>query len=173
VDGSRVIVVWDRRTTLGIGSAPWWFDYETSASLVASYSDDGGASWSSVQTISNAWGPQYQPSVCVDSTSGKVVVAYLSHQNDLFAHAQDVYVATSDNGAAPYTALRVTSESNSTEADPTLSDFFIGDYLEVACGGGRAYVHFTANYYAKWFGTVGGAFYARQQDNFIARVTLP
>jgi hypothetical protein len=178
VDGSRVIMVWDRRTTKGVtytprGYAAWWFDLDTSASLVAKFSDDGGATWSGEQTVSSAWGPQYQPSVCVDSTSGKVVVAYYSHQNDPFTHGQDVYVATSDDGAAPYVTLRVTPVSNDTEDDPRLSDFFIGDYMEVACAGGRAYVHFTANYSAKWFGIYDGAFYGRQQDNFMARVTLP
>jgi hypothetical protein len=171
--GGRIVVVWDRRTTADTLFDFWWFDYGAGASIAAKYSDDLGRNWSAMQTVSNALGHQDQPSVCISPT-GQVVVAYYSNQNDArWSHAQDVYVSTSPNGAAPYTALRVTAESNDTEADPLLSDLFIGDYLEVTCRPGRAYVHYTANYAAKSAALLGGAFPIRQQDNFLARLSLP
>jgi hypothetical protein len=184
VRGTRVIVVWNRRTTTDTvwarpGLLGWWFDYGTGASIVAKYSDDYGATWSSPQTITGAAGAQYQPSICVDPASGKVAIAYYSHQNNpLSARAQDVYVAISSNGLAPYAPLRVTAASNDPEADRALGDLFIGDHLEIACRSGRAYIHYTGNYEPKWYcdyvvGVGGGGFYANQQDNFLARLTLP
>jgi hypothetical protein len=178
VRGTRVIVVWNRRTTTDTVLA-WWFDYGSGPSIVAKYSDDYGATWSGLQTVAGAAGAQYQPSVCVDQASGKVAVAYYSHQNSpLSARAQDVYVAISATGYAPFTPVRVTAMSNDPEADRALGDLFIGDHLEIACRSGRAYIHYTGNYEPKWYGDYvvgvgGGGFYANQQDNFLARLTLP
>ncbi|HEV8712834.1 MAG TPA: hypothetical protein VGX03_08415, partial [Candidatus Binatia bacterium] len=84
--------------------------------------------------------------------------------------------ATSSTGAAPYTSLRVTPVSNDTEADPLLSDTFIGDYIEAACRGGLGYVHYTANYAAKQTSFFDGgsiSLNVQQQDNFLGKVTLP
>ncbi len=171
IKGSRAIIAWDRRTSpLWFGT--WYFD----SNIVAKFTDDDGVSFSALQTVSAAFGPQYQPSICVDAMTGSVVVAYYSHQNDLtFSHRQDVYVATSSTGAAPYTAVRVTSLSNDTEADPLLFDEFIGDYIEVACRGGVGYVHYTANFVAKDISPfIGGSpLFVRQQDTFVGKFTLP
>lgn len=182
VSGNRVIVIWDRRTTPDIVWAVpdrfgWWFDYGTGPSIVSRYSDNNGATWSSLQTVSAAPGPQYQPSACVDPTTGKVAIAYYSRQLDPWSgRAEDIYMAVSGNGAAPYLSIRATSASNDTQAGPR-SDFSIGDRIEAACRSGVAYVHFTANYARKWFddkllyGYRGH--YAYQQDNFLVRLTLP
>ncbi len=172
VRGGRAIIVWDKRTRPEIVSGLWYF----ASDIVGKFTDDDGATFSALQTVSSAFGHQYQPSVCVDNATGTVVVAYYSHQNDpTFSHKQDVYVATSATGAAPYAPLRVTSLSNDTEADPLLSDVFIGDYIEVACRGGIGYVHYTANYRALPFPFSGGSatLFVRQQDNFVGRFTLP
>ncbi|HEV8354589.1 MAG TPA: hypothetical protein VGR24_10415 [bacterium] len=170
----RSIIVWDRRTTKDVLFDFWWFDYGTGGSIVSRTTDNDGATFSALKVISSAWGHQSQPSVCGNFDSGHVIVAYYSNENDLtWSHSQDVYVATSVTGDPPYAATRVTLVSNDTEADPLLSDFFIGDYLEVACQGDFAYVHYTANYAAKSAALLGGAFPIRQQDNFLARITLP
>lgn len=171
VKGNRAIIVWDRRTVPDIVWDSWYFGSD----IVGKYTDDDGATFSAIQTVSSAFGHQYQPSICVDNTTGTVVVAYFSHQNDLWSHKQDVYVASSATGAAPFTPLRVTSLSNDTEADPWLSDMFIGDYIEVACRGGKGVVHYTANYRALPFPYGGGSssLFVRQQDNFVGSVTLP
>jgi hypothetical protein len=173
VKGNRAIIVWDRRTgPANILLDFWYFNSD----IVAKFTDDDGATFSALQTVSAAPGFQYQPSISVDTT-GTVVVAYYSHENDApFFHKQDVYIATSPTGAAPYTPLRVTPVSNDTQADPLLSDSAIGDYLEVACTGGVGYVHYTANYVAKetsFFDGGSTSLLVRQQDNFLGKVTLP
>jgi len=173
VKGTRAIIVWDRRTgPANILLDFWYFNSD----IVAKFTDDDGATFSAPQIVSTAPGFQYQPSLCVDTT-GTVVVAYYSHENDApFSHKQDIYIATSPTGAAPYTPLRVTPVSNDTEADPLLGDSSIGDYIEVACTGGVGYVHYTANYARKetsFFDGGSTSLLVRQQDNFLGKVTLP
>lgn len=169
VRGSRAIVVWDRRN-VKIVLDPWFLGSE----IVAKFTDNDGASFSAVQTVNTGTGIfGYQPTICVASPTGPVVVGYASHQNDpTWSHRQDWYVATSSTGAAPYKPLRITSVSNDTEADPFLRDEFIGDYPEVACQGNVGYLHYTANYAAKAL-SPSLPITLRQQDNFMARFTLP
>ena len=172
VKGARAIIVWDRRSVANIIGS-FFFNSD----ILAKFTDNDGVIFSLPQTVSVALGPQYQPSICVDNTSGTIGVAYFSHQIDpVFTHRQDVYIATSATGAAPYTPLRVTATSNDTEADLRLSDVFIGDYIEVACRGGVGLVHYTANYVAKPTSIFTGgspALLVRQQDTFLGKVTLP
>lgn len=65
--------------------------------------------------------------------------------------------------------------SNDTEADPVFGDLFIGDYIEASCAGGKAYIHYNANYTKKNSSIVGGSANepVRQQDNFLGKVSLP
>jgi hypothetical protein len=159
-----------RRTTVS-----FLFDLYFNSDILARFTDNDGASFSATQVVSSAPSFQYQPAICVDTVSGKVVVAYYSAQNDVVGnHRNDIYVATSATGAAPYIPLRVTSASNVTEMDPFGRDFFLGDYLEAACGPNFAYVHYTANYRAKSGAPFDSpAAIIKPQDNFLAKVTLP
>jgi hypothetical protein len=171
IKGGRAIVVWDRRTTKSLLIETFFFDSD----ILARFTDNDGASFSATQTVSSAANFQYQPAICLDPVSGRVVVPYYSAQNDSVAkHRQDIYVSISPTGAAPYTPLRVTPVSNVTENNPVLGDSFIGDYLEAACGPNFALVHYTANYTAKSdapFDPVPAII--PQQDTFMAKVTLP
>lgn len=170
VRGNRAIIVWDRTT----GPGTLFNFFYLGSEIVAKFTDNDGASFSKIQTVSTGSGQHYQPTICVASPSGQVVVGYASHQNDpTWSHLQDWYVARSSTGAQPYVPLRVTPVSNDTSADPYLAGFFIGDYPEVACQGNLGYLHYTANYAKKpgnLYGFSGGI---RQQDTFIARFTLP
>ena len=170
VMGTRAVVVWDRRTTPN-----FLYGYYFDSDIRARFTDNDGASFSADQVVSAAFSFQYQPAICVDTKSARVVVSYYSAQNDLVGqHRQDEYVATSPNGAAPYTPIRVTAASNVDEFNPLLGDSFIGSYQEVACGGGIAYVHYTANYTAKNVAPFDSpSLSIHQQDNFLAKVTLP
>ncbi len=171
IKGSRTIVVWERRTTTNFLFNKFYFDSD----IVARFTDDDGATFSANQVVSAAPNFQHMPTICVDPVSNRVVVAYYSAENDSVSkHRQDIYVATSPTGAAPYTALRVTPVSNVTEADPAYGDTYIGDKIEAACGPNFAYVHYTANYALKNvepFDTP--SLLIPQQDNFLAKVTLP
>lgn len=171
VKGSRAIVVWDRRTTKSLLFDFWYFDSD----ILAKFTDNDGATFSAPQVVSSAPSFQYQPAICVDAVSGRVVVAYFSAEKDVVSkHRNDIFVATSPTGAAPYTPLRVTSVSNITENDPFNGDFFLGDYLEPACGPNFAYVHYTANYRSKSDASLDlPPVIIKQQDNFLAKVTLP
>jgi len=171
VMGGRAIVVWDRRTTKSFLLDTYFFDSD----ILARFTDNDGVSFSADQVVSSAPSFQYQPSICVSPASSRVVVSYFSSQNDLVSkHRQDEYVATSTTGAAPYTPLRVTPVSNITENNPILGDSFIGDYQEAACGTNFAYLHYTANYTAKSDALFNSpAVIIPQQDNFLAKVTLP
>jgi hypothetical protein len=170
IKGGRAVVVWDRRTTTNLFNG-YYFDSD----ILARYSDNDGATFSANQLVSAAGSFQNQPSICVDPVSTRVVVAYYSAQNDTVSkHRRDVYIATSPTGAAPYTPLRVTPVSNITENNPIQADTYMGDKIEAACGPKFAYVHYTANYALKNvapFDTPN--LFIPQQDNFLAKVTLP
>jgi len=169
VQGSRAVIVWDRRVGDLLLDA-----FYMGSSILGKTTDNDGASFSAVQTVSSGAGFRYQPTICVASSNGPVVVGYASHQNDApWFHRQDWYVATSFTGAAPFTPLRVTPVSNDTEQDPVLSDTFIGDYPEVACQGKVGYLHYTANYAAKSGSSSGFSGVIRQQDTFLGKFSLP
>ena len=173
VRGKRAIIVWDRRTANSMFSYYFYLQSE----IVAKFTDDDGASFSKVQVVSSGAGQRYQPTICVASPAGPVVVGYASHQNDpTWSDRQDWYVAKSSTGAAPYAPLRLTSVSNDTHPDPLGASYMIGDHQEVACQGNVGFLHFTANYAAKpsgdYFGGSGNAL-VRQQDTILHRFTLP
>lgn len=174
VRGKRAIIVWDRRTANSLFS----YNAYVRSEIVAKFTDDDGANFSKVQVVSSGAGPRYQPTICVASPTGPVVVGYASVQNDAtWSDRQDWYVAKSSNGAAPYAQLRLTSVSNDTRADPLGGGYVIGDHPEVACQGNVGFLHFTANYAAKplgdYFGSPANSLVVRQQDNFLHRFTLP
>jgi len=167
--GARAIIVWDRRNLDGLVDN-WYLGSE----IVAKYTDNDGATFSSPQTVSSGSGFQLQPTICVASSTGPVVIGYASHQNDAtWLHRQDWYIATSSTGAAPYRPLRLTSLPNDTAADLVFTEGFIGDYQEAACQAKVGYFHYTANYTAKSLSIFGVQKSVRQQDNFLARFTLP
>src|SRR5439155_18190868 len=115
-------------------------------SIQMRYSDDLGASWSPVRTLS-VGGDNYFPNIS-SNPGGRVVVAWYTHRYDpRFHNRQDVELAELSGGtAAVVRRMRVTTVSNETEADPLLGPFFIGDYFETFTQGTHVLVHLNANY---------------------------
>jgi len=65
---------------------------------------------------------------------------------------------------------RLTSLSNESEADPVFGGLFIGDYIEVFAKGGKALVHYNANY--RQVRLLGEGVPVPQQDNYLRKASL-
>jgi hypothetical protein len=134
--------------------------------IKVAYSDTDGVSW--VTKRVSGGGGSYFPWVAVDPDTGKVVVSYYTDRLDPWHHRYDVILATLNPVAKVLHRQLVTSVSNEPDADPLLGGFFIGDYFQVVAAGGRAYVHYNANYASMQL--LGEGFPGYQQDNYLARV---
>jgi hypothetical protein len=158
----RVFVTWDAcrvRTALGVCEAPV---------IKLRFSDNFGAGWSGVRVLS-VGGNNYFPTIANDPAGSRLAVAWYTNRFDpQFNNRQDVELVGLNPATAQVSSRRrVTATSNETEADPLLGGFFIGDYIEVAAHGGRAYVHYNANY--RQTAILGAGLLVNQQDNFLAR----
>lgn len=166
----RLFVVWDAcafRPLPGICEE---------AEIKLRYSDDLGVTWSDLQVLSRG-GDNYFPAIDAndDPDEPRLAFTWFTNRFDgVFHNRQDVEFLTMDparpgKGVRP---RRITTLSNESEADPLLGGGFIGDYIEVAVVGNRAWVHFNANYLQKQllgpFGVEGVP--VAQQDNFLVRL---
>lgn len=166
VDGHpREWLVWDSCAVRVLGGALC-----EEAQVDVSWSDDLGATWSAVRTVSLG-NDNYFPTISADPDSGRVAIAYYTNRYDaIFHNAQDVELVTVGTGGAVTRRTRVTPLSNEPEADPVLGGAFIGDYIEVVVRAGHAYVHYNANYQAVPLLQQGRP--VPQQDNFLDRLPL-
>jgi hypothetical protein len=163
-DRPRVFAIWDSCSFR-------LFDFVCQEPVIKlSHSDDFGESWSEPSALSTEGG-NYFPSLAQDG-HGRVVAAWFTNRYDpLFHNRQDVeLVAFDSNTLDVRESIRVTRESNESEADPLLGGFFIGDYIEVAAHQRTVYVHFNANY--RNVTVLGQGLPIPQQDNFLARLQL-
>lgn len=126
--------------------------------IVFARSTDKGATWSTPQIISNP-AVNIQPWVTVDSSSGEVVVSYLTSQFDPFNHRIDVLAQISTDGGTTWSTRRITPVSDEPNADPAMYDYTIpngfggsmvvpqfGDYFQAVVVHGNIYVLYTGNY---------------------------
>ena len=159
----RIFVVWDACV-----ERPLDFICEEPQILLR-YSDNGGRGWSRPVTLSQG-GDNYFPTIALDPTTSRLVVAWYTNRFDSqFHNRQDVEVVTLDPATLAVTnRQRITPVSNETEADPLLGGFFIGDYFEVFAHDGTAYVHFNANF--RQVRLLGLGIPVPQQDNFLVKV---
>jgi hypothetical protein len=136
------------------------------ARVKLSWSDDLGRTWIDPVIVSVS-GHNYFPTIDVDPTRNRMVIAYFTSRYDpVFDNRQDVEVVT----LAPATGrvlrrARLTQVSNEPEADPLLRGSFIGDYMEVVALNGTDLVHYNANYRRVPLLARGRA--VPQQDNFL------
>ena len=132
------------------------------------HSDDLGKTWSSPKVVS-AGGDNYFPTISADRKSHKVAIAYYTNRFDpVFHNRQDVELATLNPATSAVTdRQRLTSLSNESEADPSLGGLFIGDYIEAYASGGKALVHYNANY--RSIRLLGSGQPVPQQDNFLRK----
>ena len=126
------------------------------SSVLFSSSGDGGATWSSAQTVSPS-AVNFQPWVTVDPTNGHVVVTYYTTEFDAFNHRADVVASVSTDQGQTFTTSRLTNVSDEPNADPVLFDYFtqfggafvvpqFGDYQQASAVGGTIYDLFSGNY---------------------------
>jgi hypothetical protein len=130
------------------------------------YSDDLGASWGPVLTISRG-GDNYFPTIADDPSNRWIVAAYYTSRKDPTFHSrQNVEVDTIDAASGNVVRRRFANRlPNDTQADPLLGGLFIGDYFQVVANRGKAYVHYNANYRHELFFGVGLP--VPQQDNYL------
>jgi hypothetical protein len=141
------------------------------------YSDDDGATWSDVKTISKTGVDRvdYFPSIADDRKNDKVVVAWFTNRLNDYNNAQDIEMVTIDADTGDVTKRQIVTTNslmpNEPEADPLLGGFFIGDYIEVAAHSGQAYIGYNMNIrevpLAPEF---GGGQAVHQQDNYLTQV---
>jgi hypothetical protein len=162
----RVFVVWDACRARVLGG-----NVCEDPVIKLKASDDLGASWSGTKVVSED-GPNYFPTISNDRNGPNVAIAYYTSRFDnRFDNRQDVELVTLNPKTLGVTRRqRLTSLSNESEADPVLGGFFIGDYFEVFAGGGRALVHYNANYRSIQLLNEGVP--VPQQDNFLRRTSL-
>jgi hypothetical protein len=162
----RVFVTWDGCRVRPAGGSVC---EEPQIKLV--HSHDLGETWSEPKVVS-AGGDNYFPTISVDRTNQKVAIAYYTNRFDaVFHNRQDVELVALNPGTSAVTdRQRLTSLSNESEADPLLGGLFIGDYFEVFAGGGKALVHYNANYRSIQLLNEGVP--VPQQDNFLRRTSL-
>jgi hypothetical protein len=136
--------------------------------IVMSMSKDAGATWTPPRVVS-AGGDNYFPAIS-DENARRFVVAYYTNRFDpVFHNRQDVEMVTINPATGGVTnRQRITPLSNESEADPILGGFFIGDYFDVDLIGGRAYVHYNANY--RHVRLLGQGVPVPQQDNYLTVV---
>lgn len=132
------------------------------------WSDDFGATWSPVQTVSLR-NENYFPTIDADARNRGVAIAYYTNRFDpVFHNRQDVEMVNVGNNGTVSGRSRLTPFSNETEADPALGGSFIGDYIEIDALRGTAYVGFNANYVS--MPLLGMGTPVPQQDNYLVRV---
>lgn len=162
---AREWVVWDACAVRVLGGTIC-----EEAQVKLRWSDDQGATWSPVSTVSLG-ADNYFPTIAADPSTGRVAVAYYtSRYDEVFHNAQDVELVTVGVGGSVVTRTRVTPFSNEPEADPVLGGSFIGDYFEVDVRAGQAYVHYNANHVS--VPLLGEGRPVPQQDNFLRRLPL-
>ena len=139
-------------------------------SVMLTYSDDLGATWSDPQTLSQG-GVNYFPTISADPTSGQVAVAWFTNRYDPFDNRQDIeLVSFGADQLDTKHVQRLTPVSNDPDADPILHGAFIGDYIEVFAYDRTAWVHYNANY--RDVPLLGDGVPVNQQDNFLLRTGL-
>jgi BNR repeat protein len=133
----RVFVVWTDSRFAPPGSSAG----RRRTAIALSQSSDGGVTWSEPQNV-NLTQPDafaFTPTVEVDG-NGQVAVGYYDLRNDTLdgaAIAADYFVATSSDGALPWTETRLTRTSLDLRLAPQSGGYFLGDYMGLATGGGR------------------------------------
>ena len=162
----RVFVTWD-----GCKARPAGNSVCEEPRIKVARSDDLGKTWGSPKVVS-AGGDNYFPTISADRESQRVAVAYYTNRFDpVFHNRQDVELVELNAATSAVTdRQRLTSLSNESEADPLLGGLFIGDYIEVYAAGGKALVHYNANYRSTRLLDEG--FAIPQQDNFLRRTSL-
>lgn len=165
--GQRTFVVWDACEFRPLDSIC------EEALIKLKYSDDDGATWSDVQIIS-AGGDNYFPAIAwnQDTRRSRLAFAWFTNRYDeTFHNAQSVDYLTMDpvRVRARGRPQQLARPLNESEADPILGGFFIGDYIEVAAVGRRAWVGFNANYrHEQLLGPLGvEGIPVPQQDNYL------
>lgn len=131
------------------------------ADVVMSASKDGGATWSAPAPVNAAAQDQFFPWVKTDRSTNVVNVIFYSSELDAFQHRLQVKLAQINPGAATPDPVSITnilaSSLDDPSSDPTLGNFFFGDYIGVAArgtgtvGASHAYGHWT-------FNTVAGSY---------------
>ena len=131
-------------------------------------SDDGGATWSeAVRVNDNPVGDgthQYLPQVAV-APGGRVDVLFYDRRVDPANVMTDAYLATSDDGAASFTNLRVSSESFDSSVGPVFDDSYGADF-----GTRVGLDSIDGEAYAVWTDTRLGSLDTGRQDIFGAPV---
>ena len=98
--------------------------------VFVSHSDDGGASWSAAQRVSEPGvvSDQFNQWLAVDPVSGKVVLSWNDSRNDPTRVSTDIFFAKSSDGGSTFTTSQVTNAStNETTAGADLGNQY-GDY---------------------------------------------
>lgn len=166
-DAPRIFVVWDACAERPLDTIC------VEAPIKLSYSDDDGGTWTAPLTVSQR-GDNYFPAIASngDPRRPRLALAWFSNANDRIFHNQQDVQFLALNAANPRAGRpeTLTRPSNESEADPLLGGFFIGDYIEVAAVGRRAYVGFNANYRQVPF--LGAGTPLPQQDNYLVRTNL-
>lgn len=167
-DGTRTFVVWE-----GCRSRAFDGFVCFEPRIKVSYSDDFGATWTGPKVISRS-GDNYFATIADDPSNRNVLVAYFTHRLDSFHARSSVELVTLNQRSTDVTRRKIISRPpNDTGADPTLGDFFIGDYIEVFGHDGTAYTHYNANYLKKKlldvFMESGTSPRVPQQDNYLTK----
>jgi hypothetical protein len=179
--GNRWWVTWDR-----CGLPLTIYSECDNADIVARFSDDDGASWSSVIPINTNAGHQFFPSQPAFGNASNMVIAYYTTE---YARAADGFDSrydtaarfSTDAGAATPTLgnVRLTAKPTSPFSDWfLLSWFFIGDYLSAVAEPGVGYVHYNAEYTKLVPETAecdppSLCAPANQQDNYLSKFKFP
>lgn len=162
----RVFVVWDACLV-----RPLAFICEE-AEVKLSWSDDFGDTWTDPMVISKG-GDNYFPSIVSnDARKPRLAFTWFSSRRDRQFHNRQDIEFLSMNPALPRASgvRRLTGGMNEPEADPILGGSFIGDYIEVAAVGNRAWVGYNANYRQE--NLLGLGVPVAQQDNYLTRTSL-
>ncbi|HEV2415809.1 MAG TPA: sialidase family protein [Candidatus Dormibacteraeota bacterium] len=109
-----------------------WSDATASDGMrvFVSHSDNGGASWSTAQRVSNPAGvsDQFNQWLAVDPVTGKVVLSWNDSRNDPTRKSTDIFFAKSADGGSTFSTMQVTNAStNETTAGADLGNQY-GDY---------------------------------------------
>ena len=130
--------------------------------------------WSAPTQISAAGpGSNYFPTISANEGGTSLAVAYFTNRQDaIFDNRQDIeLVSVNPQTDAPVARTVLTAVQNEPEADPVLGSGFIGDYIEVFAVGGRAFVHYNANYVQMEL--LGEGVPVAQQDNYLISAPTP
>ncbi|REH18131.1 hypothetical protein BCF44_13718 [Kutzneria buriramensis] len=139
--------------------------------IVLTWSDDHGVHWTTPDSVTPpTHGNRYFPTLSVDHTTDRLVIAYYSTELDpRFDTAQDVFADIWDiRQPHPVDRVRVTSVSNQPGVDPNLPHPFIGSYFQINAVNGIAHILFNANYVKQQLHGQGAP--VPQQDTFLATI---